>query len=146
MTEIVYNRSGIPFDIDAIATDLNGKADVDFINVNNSGKSLGTSWFMPSSVYTDLTMGGRGTEYTAPANGWFAFGKRANAVGQYFNVVYVSPATIPYWSDVSSGATGNILGHLIPVQKGQIIRIDYSAGGVDIVCRFIYAEGSKGEA
>ena len=32
MTDIVYNKNGIPFDIDAIATDLNGKMDRDGVN------------------------------------------------------------------------------------------------------------------
>lgn len=32
MTDIVYNKNGIPFDIDAIATDLNGKMDTDGVN------------------------------------------------------------------------------------------------------------------
>ena len=98
---------------------------------------------MPSNRYINLTLGASGSTYTAPANGYFAFGKRASAVGQFFNVTYISPAYIPSWSDVSSGATSNILGHLVPVQKNQIIRIYYNAGGDVTVCRFIYAEGSK---
>ena len=32
MSEIVYNKNGVAFDIDAIATDLNGKMDVDGVN------------------------------------------------------------------------------------------------------------------
>ena len=32
MTDIVYNKNGIPFDIDALATDVNGKMDKDGIN------------------------------------------------------------------------------------------------------------------
>lgn len=36
MTDIVYNKNGVAFDIDAIATDLNGKADTDLTNVTNS--------------------------------------------------------------------------------------------------------------
>lgn len=32
MTDIVYNKNGIEFDIDAIATDLNGKMDTDGTN------------------------------------------------------------------------------------------------------------------
>ena len=121
------------------------------ITVDNSGvaslnasngirESLGLLSF-PSGRYIDLALGGRSSSYTAPANGWFAFGKRASAAGQYFNVIYVYPAQIPFWSDVSSGANNNILGHLVPVMKGQVIRIDYNAGGAITVCRFIYAAG-----
>lgn len=32
MTDIVYNKNGVAFDIDAIATDLNGKMDRDGLN------------------------------------------------------------------------------------------------------------------
>ena len=98
---------------------------------------------MPSDKFIDLTLGANGTTYTAPANGYFAFGKRASAAGQFFNMTYVRPASIPYWSDVSSGASGNILGHLVPVQKNQEIKIGYNAGGDVTARRFIYAEGSK---
>ena len=35
MTDIVYNKNGIAFDIDNIATDLNGKVDVDLSNLSN---------------------------------------------------------------------------------------------------------------
>lgn len=45
----VYNRNGIPFDIDNIATDLNGKADRDLTNctkpyVTETYRN-GTSWY-----------------------------------------------------------------------------------------------------
>ena len=35
MSEIVYNKNGVPFDIDAVATDLNGKMDRDGTNSTN---------------------------------------------------------------------------------------------------------------
>jgi hypothetical protein len=54
MTDIVYNKNGIPFDIDAIATDLNGKMDKDGINATASvcveTYQNGTSWYR---VYSD---------------------------------------------------------------------------------------------
>lgn len=97
----------------------------------------------PSDKSIDLTLGADGASYTAPANGWFAFGKRASATGQFFNVSYISPAYIPYWSDSASGGSGNILGHLVPVVKNQVIAIGYNAGGAITVCRFIYAVGEE---
>lgn len=56
MTQIVYNKNGIPFDIDAIATDINGKADKDLLNTDTDRGVLvesyqnGTSWYR---VYYD---------------------------------------------------------------------------------------------
>lgn len=39
MTNIVYNKNGIPFDIDAIATDVNGKLDTDMTNIGTLSAS-----------------------------------------------------------------------------------------------------------
>ena len=54
MTNVVYNKNGIPFDIDAIATDLNGKMDRDGINATASvcveSYQNGTSWYR---LYSD---------------------------------------------------------------------------------------------
>ena len=44
MTDIVYNKNGIPFDIDAIATDLNGKMDKDGVNATASVCVESNSW------------------------------------------------------------------------------------------------------
>lgn len=122
-------------------TSFNPKQPFHAVDRNDSSWVAGQA--MPSSKYIDLTLGATGTKYTAPANGWFAFGKRASDVGQFLNVKYVSPAQIPFFSDVSSGKTGNILGHLIPVLKGQIVEVNYSVGGATTVCRFVYAEGEE---
>lgn len=49
MSNVVYNKDGIPFDIDALVTDVNGKADVDLSNTSPSSmfKSNSVSWCMP---------------------------------------------------------------------------------------------------
>ena len=114
-----------------------------FRALDYNDKSTISGWSMPSSRYIDLTLGASDSTYTAPANGWFAFARRASAVGQFFNVSYISPAKITFWSDVGAGGVGNILGHLVPVQKGQIVGISYNAGGDIIECRFIFAEGEN---
>lgn len=69
MTQIVYNKNGIPFDIDAIATDINGKADKDLLNTDTDRGVLvesyqnGTSWYR---VYYDgwCEQGGQSTAST----------------------------------------------------------------------------------
>jgi hypothetical protein len=56
MTDIVYNKNGVPFDIDALATDVNGKADRDLVNVSSNASVCieswheGTEWYR---VYSD---------------------------------------------------------------------------------------------
>ena len=63
----------MPVNIDNIATDLNGKADVDLTNVVGAMSSSSKEYFskigMPSSTSTLLTLGASGTTYTAPTNG-----------------------------------------------------------------------------
>lgn len=44
MTNIVKNKNGIEFDIDAIATDLNGKMDRDGVNAETSVKAFDGAW------------------------------------------------------------------------------------------------------
>lgn len=91
---------------------------------------------MPSTKYTDLTLGASGSTYTAPANGWFALSKKATAVGQYIQLYK------PLYSSLyASTTTSSSLITYLPVSKGTNIEVYYSAGGETNYFRFIYAEG-----
>lgn len=138
-------KTNIEVDIDEIATDLNGKADVDLTNVNASGTSVASGWSMPSSRYDDLTLGASDTTYTAPANGWFFIHKTGNSSGQYLAVIngtnsgnFSEYQSIGY--DFFGGAQ---LTCLLPVKKGDKVLIGYSLGGTTNTFRFIYAEGES---
>lgn len=131
-------KTDIQVDIDEIATDLNGKADVDLTNVNDSGTSKGAGWAMPSGTLIDLTLGASGTTYIAPANGWFtirvvlsngflSFNNNSNSAGF-----------------VSQHSGGNAL--TIPMLKGQELAIEYSNLTSIVAFKFIYAQGSESEA
>lgn len=137
-------KTQIEVDIDEIATDLNGKADVDLTNVNNSGTSLGASWAMPSDTYDTLTVGASGTSYTAPANGYVVLWGRAS-----------SNATLTLSTTIDDG---NIFGQIIsfntssppakifmPIRKGETFTIGYSSNVSDVGLRFFYAKGSEWE-
>lgn len=55
MTNIVKNKNGIKFDIDAIATDLNGKMDRDCLNRSDAGSGVMANMAMPDySAVTTL--------------------------------------------------------------------------------------------
>jgi hypothetical protein len=144
MTDIVYNKNGIAFDIDAIATDLNGKADIDFTNVNNAGLIKGAGLGMPSNTYKDLTVGASGATYTAPANGWFCVKcKIENQTGSYQSSVTTSyggsqPLTSYGWCS-GGGAT-------VPMLKGQTLNFYYEGNTSGRSIRFVYAQGSESEA
>jgi hypothetical protein len=124
-------KTNIEVDIDEIATDLNGKADVDLSNINASGTSLASSWSMPSSRYIDLTLGASGSTYTAPANGWFEFGSGASGVIQLVNTtkdIGMTSLTQSYEART-----------FVPVEKGDVVTCAYTA--TPSTYKFIYAEG-----
>lgn len=131
-------KTQIEVDIDEIATDLNGKADVDLTNVNASGTSLASGWSMPSNRYIELTVGASGSTYTAPANGWFLFAGRSTANGQYLNIGGVN---LPYMQNYSSGSNDQ-MNLTYPAGKGKNIVIYYNIGGTKTL-RFYYAEGES---
>ena len=135
-------KTDIEVDIDEIATDLNGKADVDLTNVNNAGTSLGASWASASNNYIDLTLGASGATYTAPANGWFLIGK--NASDQQYLYIGLASANGPAFTLCSSG--NQELCASIYVSKGQSVLVGYNANGATNRFKFIYAKGSEWEA
>lgn len=148
MAEIVYNKNGIPFDIDAIATDLNGKADTDLTNTTDTGKILMGGMAFPSVTYIDLTAGASGTIYTMPANGWLCLGfqhpDNANWVNYGVDILDANDNFI--WNIQGTRDLSNqVDGVVVPIQKTQKVRIyqrDYTINRM----RFIYANGSESEA
>ena len=50
---------------------LSQRATISMDNLSSDGKKVIASMAMPSSIGTTLTFGASGTEYVAPANGWF---------------------------------------------------------------------------
>ena len=84
MGTTVTNKNGIEFDIDALATDVNGKADKDLVNVSTNVSVCIESWHDENGnwcrVYSDgwCEQGGRGT---------FAHNKRVtvNLAKEYVN-------------------------------------------------------------
>lgn len=92
----------------------------------------------PSSRYEDLTLGASGTQYTAPANGWFSISKNTAATNQYINFRNATKSYNLLFQPNLSGGTINVI---FPVQKGDIVQVNYSASGTTNQFRFIYAVG-----
>ena len=133
-------KSAVLADINQVATDLNGKADVDLTNVNDSGTSRGASWAFPSLIKSeDITIGASGATYTAPTNGYI-FLSCDSGSGTSFITVHQY-----FWSDqrVYQAAYNNV--HMmVCVSKGAYV---ISYGNVTFkVAQFIYAQGSESEA
>ena len=97
------------------------------------------TWMMPSNKYIDLTLNESGSTYTAPANGWVAFDKRASSASQYVNGgVTNRPSLQGSYTGYSSGVECWIW---FPVKKGDVYKINYTTGGATSFFIFIYAEG-----
>ena len=119
-------------------TSLNGKMNKDASNITSTAKSTISGWSMPSSRYIDLTLGASGSTYTAPANGWFVFGRNAtNPAGcELFNQttgIGCSYVVERSWSMLS----------YVPAKKGDVVSIAYWQGNSTTIFRFIYAEGEQ---
>lgn len=99
-----------------------------------SGSGIG----FPSNKFDELTLGASGTEYVAPANGWFFIDKNSGSSNQYISIFN---DTKGYKLILSAYNSGTAMGDLFPAQKNDIIRIVYSASGTTNTFRFIYAEG-----
>lgn len=138
-------KTEIQVDIDKIATDLNGKANVDASNFNSTGTTYLSGLGMPSNKYIDLTLGASAATYTAPANGWITLAKISGGAGAgigIYNGSYgngVGATNFSYYYQDGLEAS-------VPVKKGDVIQIWYSATGATNQFRFYYAVGSESEA
>lgn len=97
---------------------------------------------MPSRKFIDLAVGGSGSEYIAPANGWFCVDSWVTGA-----FIYLQGYSMRYVAQKGSD-TGIDMSGYIPVQKGQTVILGY--GGTwqphswqGHPFRFVYAEGSK---
>lgn len=115
------------------------KVNVDGTNLNTEGKSLISGYAMPSDRYIDLTLGASGTEYTAPANGWFTALGQGN---QTNTSVYLTNNVNGIVNGYTTGNGGQAFPCAsIPTKKGDIIMLEYTNVSNWEYLRFIYAEG-----
>ena len=98
----------------------------------------GSGFGFPSSKYEDLELGATGTEYIAPANGYFNLIKISASTNQYISILNITKG---YSSNSFCPTSGSTLRILFSAQKGDVIQINYSLSGATDTFRFIYAEG-----
>lgn len=89
---------------------------------------------MPSDIYDTLTLDISGTEYTAPANGWFCINYNMTSNTSYAGL------NIDGYAFVMNGTTLYNAPFMFPCKKGNKIKINYSAAIVSLF-RFYYAQG-----
>lgn len=95
---------------------------------------------MPSNRYIDLTLGTSGTTYAAPADGYYYLTKAAVNVGEQISFI-ISESGLTTYSYAGSGSED--LGIFIPVSKGNVVSVYYTATGNTDKFRFVYTNGSK---
>ena len=125
-------------DINQIATDLNGKMDRDCLNASDTGNIQMAKASIPGDKRISLTLNASGSNYTAPADGYFYFYSSSVANSLLFNT------TKDYGSTVI-GASGYENCNLLFVNKNDVVQLKYSTN-VGSSLKFIYANGSESEA
>ena len=112
-------------------------SDIKPIMINKGAfASVISGYSMPSGKLVDLTLGASGTTYTAPANGWFYIGKGISA-NQYF----IFDNMTSHFAINTAPAGTNSIYNVMPVTKGDIVQVRYTASGTTNYFRFIYAQG-----
>ena len=106
--------------------------------VDTSNTQWAVSACMPSNRYIDLTLGASGSTYTAPANGWFVFGRKTTnpagcGLSNQTTGIGCSYVVERSWSMLS----------YVPAKKGDVVSITYWQGNSTTIFRFIYAEGEQ---
>ena len=125
-------------DIGQISEALNDKMDRDVGNPAAIGKERMSGFGMPSDTIESLTLGASDDEYTAPANGYYTFGKESTASGQ---VIYILIQGTKIVSQAVSTASSQGMRVWIPVRKGQKVNVGYTTSGTTNWFNFVYAEG-----
>lgn len=144
-------KTDIEVDIDEIATDLNGKADVDLTNVNDTGYIKMACASMPSNTSEDLTLGASGTIYTAPADGYVVFQCKASdtatvAISLRAQISSSDSTATILQRAYSNGSSSAYPCIYLPVRRGQAFQATYTGNTTSHIFRFVYAQGSESEA
>lgn len=121
---------------------FNSKVDLNAANLSNTGKSLIAGLGMPSSVYDDLTLAASGTQYTAPANGYYVLYISAINPAGYIHMENLSSS---FKCETRSTINGTGVWAFCPAKKSEKVSVNYDVLGT-VSFKFHYAEGSKSEA
>ena len=110
-------------------------------NITTSSKSFVAGLAMPSEKFTSLTAGASESTFTAPANGWFFLQGAGTTSFCFMGLVAISESGGDLYSNsMVVYQAGNGLDSLLPVKKGQVIKIRYYNVNVSNF-QFYYAEG-----
>lgn len=122
-----------------------------YITDDDASELLNTAWAsglgMPDFMHTEaVTILASGSEYTAPANGWFYAKGQTNSANTPAVVYLHGPlidgrqTTLGSWAP--NGAPGRIACCIYPVTTGTSVEFVYGNSTTNLMLVFIYAEGN----
>lgn len=123
-----------------VQDDLDNKVDIDDmvqVDFADAGSYI-SGCAMPSSKYLDLALGASGTNYTAPANGWFYCLGKSTSNDSGYGTIELNDGLIMQGVDIAR-INGSFKLYM-PVRKGDVVTLRYGECTLNLV-RFIYAEG-----
>lgn len=113
-------------------------------NFSQAGRSYLSGLGMPSGRYIDLTLGASGSNYTAPANGYFSILGAYDTTPSQTNVTFLA-MTCGGMNNRTTTIVTTSVGVFIPAKKGQSMHLEHRnfklTGYNYAYFRFIYAEG-----
>lgn len=122
-------------DFGQISEALNDKADRDINNLNTQGRVRACGLSFPSNKFIDLTIGASGTDYTAPANGFFCV--RVPFTGNQACKLINTTQELGNQCTANGSWTGYTY---IQAQQGDVVQLCYNR--TPDLLRFVYANGS----
>lgn len=115
-------------------------ADTSLSNLTTAGKEVAATMSMPSSVKEELsTSGDSGSQYTAPADGYFYIITLPNN-STSLRITTPNLGTGGYVSNTAYGAR-----FFLPVSKGDVMKLEDENGNLLRIQKlyFVYAKGSE---
>ena len=117
-----------------------GKLTQEVANLIPNNSSLISGYSMPSSRYVDLELGASGTQYIAPANGYYMLIKGSGLSTATLVDMVNRTTQYRFQSNINDASGSN---HILTImaRKGDVVEVKYSATGNTLEFKFIYAQG-----
>lgn len=119
-------KTEIEVDIDQIATDLNGKADVDLANLSGTGTTKIAHQVFPAIGFSSLTLGSSGTKYNASYDGYYVLQGKPTATSGFNVTMRITGNNFGICQAGESVSTSRTYYLFLPVRKGATVNISYS--------------------
>lgn len=141
MGEMSLTVNGVQVYSGLDAPGLHSKSDLDLSNITNAGKEVCAHQGMPSDRYIDFSVGASGTQYTAPADGYFSVHATSGTTPSTY-LEFVSDSS-PELGCSQQAVYAGVMRLFQPISKGQKLRLWYNGIQIFEHFRFYYANGNQ---